>query len=226
MNKFVCLLLLCMALPLAHAQQEAAPVRKAIEDWLRVQTRDLPGQVSFEIGGLERTNRLAPCPAFEVSRPAGAQSWGRMNVLVRCLGEPAWRIYVPVHVRIKTEYLMSSRPIPQGQVLTEEDIAAQLGDLSELPARTLTDLAQAVGKAAAMTIPAGRPLRSDMLKAQMVVRQGQSVKVVSRGPGFEVSNEGRALNNAAEGQVVQVRLGNGQVVSGIASSSGNIEINY
>lgn len=228
MNTFVRLLLLCLCLglPTAQAQQDAAPVKKAIEDWLTIQTRDLPGQVSFEIGGLDRTNRLAPCPAFEISRPSGAQSWGRTNVLVRCLGGPAWRIYVPVHVRIMTEYLISSRPIPQGQVLTEGDIAAQQGDLSELPARTLTDIGQAVGKAAAMAIPAGRPLRSDMLKAQMVVRQGQSVKVVSRGPGFEVSNEGRALNNAAEGQVVQVRLGNGQVVSGIASSSGSIEVNY
>jgi flagella basal body P-ring formation protein FlgA len=226
MNKFAWLLLLCLGASVVHAQQEATPIKQAIEDWLRAQTRDLPGQVSFEVGGLDRTNRLAPCQAFEVSRPSGAQTWGRTNVLVRCLGGPGWRIYVPVHVRIKTEYLISARPISQGQVLAEDDIATQLGDLSDLPARTLTDIGLAVGKTAAMTIPAGRPLRSDMLKARMVVRQGQSVKVVSRGAGFEVSNEGRALNNAAEGQVVQVRLGNGQVVSGIANHGGNIEINY
>lgn len=225
MNKFLCLLL-CLGLATAHAQQTAAPVRKAIEDWLRVQTRDLPGQVSFEIGGLDRTNRLAPCQSFEVSRPSGTQTWGRTNVLVRCLSGPGWRVYVPVHVRIKTEYLVSARPISQGQVLTEDDVATQLGELSDLPARTVTDIGLAVGKIAAMTIPAGRPLRSDMLKAPLVVRQGQSVKVVSSGPGFQVSNEGRALNNAAEGQVVQVRLASGQVVSGVASGSGNVEINY
>lgn len=226
MNKFLSLLLLCIGLASAHAQQEAAPVRKAVEDWLRIQTRDLPGQVSFEIGGLDRTSRLAPCQSFEVSRPAGAQTWGRTNVLVRCLHGPGWRIYLPVHVRIKTEYLVSARPLSQGQVLTEDDVATQLGELSELPARTLTDIGQAVGKVAAMTVPAGRPLRSDMLKAPLVVRQGQSVKVVSGGPGFQVSNEGRALNNAAEGQVVQVRLGSGQVISGVATGSGSIEIGY
>jgi flagella basal body P-ring formation protein FlgA len=226
MKKFPYLLVLSLSLATAHAQQEVAPLKKAVEDWLLMQTRDLPGQVSIEIGGLERISRFAPCQSFEVSRPSGAQTWGRTNVLVRCLDGPGWRAYLPVHVRIKTEYLVSARPISPGQVLTNDDIALQSGDLSELPARTLTDIGLAIGKAAAMTIPAGRPLRADMLKSQMAVRQGQSVKIISRGPGFEVSNEGRALNNAAEGQVVQVRLANGQVISGIANSSGNVEINY
>jgi flagella basal body P-ring formation protein FlgA len=65
-----------------------------------------------------------------------------------------------------------------------------------------------------------------MLQQSLVVQQGQSVKVVSRGAGFQVANEGKALNNAAAGQVAQVRLGSGQVVSGIARASGVVEINY
>lgn len=210
----------------AGAQQDPAPVKKAIESWLKVQTKGLPGQVSYEIGELDPGNQLVACGAFDVSRPPGARSWGRTNVLVRCLGEAGWRIYIPVHVRVKADYLISARPIAQGQVVVEEDLATQLGDLSDLPANILTDSGLAIGKAAAASIPAGRPLRADMLKAPTVVRQGQTVKVVSRGPGFVVANEGRALNTAVAGQVVQVRLGNGQVVSGIAHSGGQVEITY
>lgn len=218
-------LLICLFCATAAAQ-DPAPIRKAIEEWLTMQTRDIPGQVSFEIGNLDRDNRLAPCDAFDISRPAGAQTWGRTNLLVRCLGNARWRIYVPVHVRIKSEYLIAARPISQGQLLDADDVATQVGDLSELPARTLTDMRLAVGKAATMTIAAGSVLRSDMLKVMPVVRQGQSVKVLSRGPGFEVTNEGRALNNGAAGQVVQVRLASGQVISGVATAGGNVEVNY
>jgi len=208
------------------AQQDPAPVKKAIESWLKIQTKGLPGQVSWDIGGLDPGNQLAPCGQFDISRPAGARPWGRTNLVVRCLGEAGWRVYVPVHVRVKADYLISARPIAQGQAVSPDDLATELGDLSELPGNILTDAAAAVGKVAASSIPAGRPLRTDMLKFQTVIRQGQTVKVVSRGPGFAVANEGRALANAQQGQVTQVRLGSGQVVSGVAQADGSIEVGY
>ena len=210
----------------AQAQQDPAPVKKAIESWLKIQTKGLPGQVSWDIGGLDPDNQLGACKNFDIGRPAGARPWGRTNVVVRCLGEPGWRVYVPVHVRVKTDFLISARPIAQGQVVVADDLATELGDLSELPGSILTDTALAVGKIAASSIPAGRPLRADMLKTQTVIRQGQTVKVVSRGPGFAVANEGRALGNAQEGQVTQIRLGSGQVVSGVAKADGTVEVGY
>lgn len=226
LSAILCLLSAVFCSLPAQAQQAPAPVKKAIESWLQTQTKGLPGQVSYEIGNLDPGNQLTPCNSFDVSRPQGAQAWGRTNVLVRCLKESGWRVHVPVHIRVKADYLISARPIAQGQVVVEDDLATQLGDLSELPSNILTEPAAAVGKAATTSIPAGRPLRSDMFKAMVVVRQGQTVRVVSRGPGFAVTNEGRALNNAIEGQVAQVRLGNGQVISGIAKAGGTVEVSY
>lgn len=221
---FLCLFFL-LAVP-AQGRQDPTPVRQAVGDWLKIQTQGLQGQVSYTIGELNPDNQLAPCASFDVGRPAGARSWGRTHVLVRCLDTAGWRIHIPVHVRVKADYLISARPISRGQRVVEEDLAAQPGDLSDLPANILTDPGLAIGKTAATSIPAGRPLRADMLKAQMVVRQGQTVRLVSRGPGFSVANDGRALNNAVAGEVVQVRLANGQVVSGIAGTTGIVEISY
>jgi flagella basal body P-ring formation protein FlgA len=225
--RIVIALLACSLLALPSlARQDPAPVRKAIDRWLAIQTQGLPGQVSWEIGALDPDNRLAPCTQFDIRRPAGARPWGRSNVVVHCLGPAGWRIHVAVHVRVKADYLISVRPIAQGQVVSYDDLGAEPGDLAELPGNILTDAAAAVGKVAAASIPAGRPLRADMLRAQTVIRQGQSVKVVSRGPGFAVANEGRALANAQEGQVAQIRLGNGQVVSGVAQADGSVEVGF
>ena len=225
--RIVIALLACSLLALPSlARQDPAPVRKAIDRWLAIQTQGLPGQVSWEIGALDPDNQLAPCTQFDVRRPAGARPWGRSNVVVHCLGPAGWRVHVAVHVRVKADYLISVRPIAQGQVVSHDDLGAEPGDLAELPGNILTDAAAAVGKVAAASIPAGRPLRADMLRAQTVIRQGQSVKVVSRGPGFAVANEGRALANAQEGQVAQIRLGNGQVVSGVAQADGSVEVGF
>ena len=79
-------------------------------------------------------------------------------------------------------------------------------------------LADGVGRAA------GQALRGDLLVAPWAVQQGQTVRTVARGPGFSVSSEGRALNNAADGQLVQVRTPSGQTVSGVARANGVVEI--
>jgi flagella basal body P-ring formation protein FlgA len=41
-----------------------------------------------------------------------------------------------------------------------------------------------------------------------------------------VANEGRALGNGMEGQVVQIRLNNGQIVSGTVKPDGTIELPF
>ena len=208
------------------ARQDPAPVRQAVEDYLRIQTQGLPAQVSFSVGAIDPNNGLAPCAALEVGQAAGSRLWGRGNVTVRCARPNGWSMFVPIHVRVVADYVITARPLAQGQVLADGDLAAQQGDLTELPAGILTDSRQALGRTAAMSVPAGRPLRADMLRQAFAVKQGQGVKVLYRGQGFEVANEGRALNNAAEGQVAQVRLANGQIISGIARAGGIVDVGF
>jgi len=220
------LCLLAAASP-ATAHQEAAPLKRAIEAFLRVQVKGLPGQASFSVGDIDPQNQLVPCPAFTVSMPPGARAWGRTNVSVRCEMTGGWRIFVPVRIRIQGDYLITARALNQGQVVGAADLAKNRGDLTDLPASVLTDPAQAIGKTVAQSVSSGQPLRSDMLRQTLVVQQGQSVRVVSRGPGFQVSGgAGRALGNAAAGQVVQVRMPNGRIVSGLAREGGVVEIAY
>jgi len=223
-------LLLPLMLPIAlsvAARQETASVKKAVEEFLQVQIKGLPGQASFTIGNIEANNNLIPCSAFDVSLPPGARAWGNTNVKVRCQAENGWSIFVPVRIRVVSEYLVTTRPLSQGQVLVETDLATSRGDLASLPGGGVTEIAQAVGKSIAISVPAGQPLRSDMLRQALVVRQGQGVRVVSKGPGFQVTGgDGRALNNAIDGQAVQVRIGNGHIVSGIARPGGIVEVAY
>ena len=69
-----------------------------------------------------------------------------------------------------------------------------------------------------------RPSMRDTGMMPPAVVQGQPVKVVSRGPGFQVANDGTALSTAGDGQPAQVRLANGQVLRGTARNGGVVEI--
>lgn len=219
------LILLATVLCSPFASANDAAIRKAVEDHLQIQIKGQPGKASYTVGPIASAN-LPPCDSLEASTSPGASPWGRSSVTVRCLAGASWTLLVPVRIRVLGNYVVNARPLGAGQVIDAADVIYQSGDLGALPAGVLTDTAQAVGQVSRIALVAGRPLRADMLKEQTVIRQGQTVKVVSRGKGFEVSNEGRALANATVGQVVQVRLGSGQVVSGIADAGGTVEVAF
>lgn len=210
----------------AGAYQDPALIKDTVDAFLRSQVRGLPGEVSYTIGGISAKNRLTPCTELEASLPAGAKSWGRTSVTVRCRAERGWTVFVPVHIRVVTDYLVTAAPLAQGQTITADDLARRRGDLSDLPTGVLTDEQEALGRSASYSIGAGRPLRADMLRQPIVILQNQTVKIVSKGSGFQVSNEGRALNKAQEGQIVQIRLPNGQIITGIARTGGVVEIAF
>jgi flagella basal body P-ring formation protein FlgA len=100
------------------------------------------------------------------------------------------------------------------------------GDLTQLPATVVTDLGQALGKTLGVALAPGQPLRADALRIIPAILQGQTVRLVSQGPGFRVTADGRALANAAVGQLAQVRTAGGQTVSGIARSDGTVEVSF
>ena len=218
----LCAIFCLLLTPLASSAQNT--LYSALDDYLRIQTKGLPGKISYSVTPLDSRTQLSPCSAFEPFLPAGSKLWGKSTVGVRCLGPSTWTVYVQVKVDVSGNYLISARTMPAGYVLGAADIVVRSGDLSSLPATIITDPAQAVGKTVRNGFAAGQPLRSDLLITPWAVKQGQSVKTISNGPGFSVSSEGRALNNAAAGQPVQVRTASGQTVNGVARPGGIVDV--
>lgn len=217
--------LLSLAVGNASAYQDPVPVKKAVEDFLRIQVKGLPGAVNYTVGTIDPNNQLPPCHGFQVRQDNG-NLWGRINLTVQCQAGANWTVFVPAHVRIQGNYLVARRNLATGQMLSEADLETRQGDLTELPANLLDTPLQAIGKSLSVSLLAGQPIRSDALRQPPVVQQGQRVTIVSQGPGFSVSTEGQALNSAAEQQVVKVRLSTGQVVSGLAKAGGIVEITH
>jgi flagella basal body P-ring formation protein FlgA len=224
------LLLLALAMPVfarqAPVRQDLAQVQAVAADFLKAQTAGLPGKVAVTVTPVEPRTVLAACAAPEAFLLPGARPWGKTTVGVRCAAPAPWKIYLQAQVSVVATYLAAAMPLAQGQPIAAAQLVKQEGDLAALPAGVATEPAQVLGKMPLATLPAGAPLRLDSLKSKPVVQQGQLVRVVSSGAGFNVSAEGRAIGTAAEGQVVQVRTPNGAVVSGVAQASGLVEVMF
>ena len=234
---FAAALLLC-AIAGVHAQNAAGSghsgpmvqspvlVQRAIETYLRTQTAGLAGQATFTTGAVDPKLALPACGTLEIFMPSGGKLWGNSSVGVRCGAPTPWTIYVPVTVRVNGPYIAATRAIAPGHELTQTDVAVIHGDLTQLPPTVVTNLNQALGKTVGAALAPGQALRGDVLRVIPAIQQGQTVKLVSQGPGFRVSADGKALANAAVGQLAQVRTSSGQTVSGVAKPDGTVEVNF
>lgn len=213
-------------LPSAQAaQQNIGEIRQVAEVFAKQQTAHLSGQVSVSVGVIEQA-QLSACSKLQAFMPLGAKLWGNSNIGVRCAQGAEWTVYVPVTVRVQAPVLVATRPLASGTQLAAADLTLQMAELTQLPAGVISAPEDAVGKVLTSGIVAGHPLRQDMLRAPILIRQGQSVRLVAQGQGFKVSSEGKALSNGAAGQIVQVKAQNGQTVSGTVNPDGTVTVQY
>ena len=127
MRSIIATLCLCLlTLPLGvNAGQDVHAINKAIDEFVRVQIKGLPGSASYSIGAIGNSERLTDCQSLQVALPQGGRLWGKTNVVVRCQDSPGWTLYVPVKIRVVGNYLVSSHALRQGQLIETQDIATQ-----------------------------------------------------------------------------------------------------
>lgn len=212
----------------ASATHSATPLllsgyaRPVIEQFLATQTADLPGRVRISID-TPLSGDLPPCDALEPFLPSGSRLWGRVSVGVRCNASQPWTRYVQAYIAVIATYQVATRQIEAGQALSPSDTAAREADLTTLPASVIVDSTQLGGMVALNRITLGAPIRRELLRGMSIVQQGQTIKVATRGPGFVVSTEGKAMTSAATGALIQVKIQGGQLISGIVRPDGSIE---
>lgn len=223
MKKLLLLACLFCTSALAAPQQDHASLRAAVTTFVQQQITGLPGKVAFNVDEIDRRIALRPCNKIEAFLPTGSQLIGRVSIGVRCNEVNGWSIFIPVQIKITRELLISSKPLTMGQIVHEEDLARQSTELTQNVG--LTDARQAIGKVLRYSVAAGYILREDMLRTPYSVKQGEAVKLSVQGGGFSLSSSGVALNNASEGENVQIRTASGRVVSGIAGAEGVVRIN-
>lgn len=207
---------------LSFAAQDHAALKETVATFIRQQTADLPGKVDFSVEAIDPRLVLDSCSKMEAFLPAGSQLIGRVSVGVRCLDAKGWRVFIPVQIKITRNLIISARPLSSGQTLRAEDIARQ--STETMQETGITDEKRVLGKVLRYSISAGSIIRPEMLRATYSVKQGQAVQIIVRGGGFTLSNSGVALNNAGAGDSVQVRIGSGRVISGIATEEGSVQI--
>lgn len=208
----------------ASDNSTAETIARIVTDFVRTETRHLPGTVTIKTNPLDTRQIAHPCDQLQPFLPPGGRLWGKFSVGIRCQDETNWTLYVPVEIAVMANVVHTAQPISRGKILDTQDIVLKETDLVRIPTGVATDPDQVIGKVATTFLGSGQPIRLHQLRAPHVISRGQKVRLTATGTGFAVSIEGEALADAAEGEMVQVRNHTGRIIRGIARQDGIVEI--
>lgn len=216
------LLLLAALLSLLCAPASAADLTAQLTQFFKIRYEQ-NGASADKLKVVVKTaqNMWPDCDAPQFSLPGNSRMWGNISVAANCDRN---RRYIQVQVQVTGNYLVATRPLSQGEVISASDVRIEQGRLDTLPARTLMQAGEATGAVTLRAITPGQPVTMMMMRQPWRVKAGQTVTVYASGDGFSISSEGKAMNNAAALQSVRVRMNSGQIVMGKIGSDGNILI--
>ncbi|MEP3047904.1 MAG: flagellar basal body P-ring formation chaperone FlgA [Roseibium sp.] len=148
-----------------------------------------------------------------------------MNILFRSLiAALAFVSMAPIAVAAGIELPVPRQTIPTGAEIGNQDLIER-----KFPTRTAQQFAisthrsQLVGLVARRTLLPGQPIPVNAVEKQLLVKRGESARLVFREQGLLIIMQVEALQNGGAGSFVRVRnVDSGLVVSGRVQDDGTI----
>lgn len=172
--------------------------------------------------------RLPACgAALEAAIPLAAGGLRpRTLVQVRCTAATGhWAVLVPVTIETETLVLEATRNIRRGQRPGSGDVRSVMRVIPGISNTYVTNLAQIADQHVIRPVAAGQPLTRDALRADPVVRRGESVTLVADIDGVEVRVPGRALADAQPGETVRAQNASSlKIIEGRADDRGRVRV--
>ena len=222
-NRFLIGLVFCTLSQSLHA---ALPpdIEQAIKRF--IQKSPTVNGLRVETEWLEPNLTIPAClgGSVEILTPPGARLWGRSMIQLRCT-KAAWLINVQVNIHAYGDYVVASRYLPFGQKLEIGDIRVIEGDLTVLPDDVLRNPRSAYERVLGKSLQMGMPIGLNDLKESAVIKVGDPIRIQLIGKDFQVSGEGIAQTTGMIGDMVRVRLSDGQVLQGKVLRPGIISVN-
>ncbi|MEW5788698.1 MAG: flagellar basal body P-ring formation chaperone FlgA [Pseudomonadota bacterium] len=205
-------------------RQDFRVLREQAARWLEQQANTTWPETlaQAQVGPVDERLRLARCPSPRFFLPAGGKLWGNGSLGVRCAEPAPWSLYVGFRNAIQGPALVAPRPLPARHVPAPGELELRQVTYAQAPDRYPREVPDHARLSRALA--AGQALLVDDLDMPEIIRAGARVRVVVQGSGFNVAQEGAALNSAGLGQPVRVKMPSGRIIQGVATRDGQVAV--
>ena len=194
----------------------ANPLSKQIKDLIAQQfSHNLE---AITIGYTNNIPKLS-CDTPTLSLLNKNKPWGNMTIGVQCDNKKS---FMQIYVAVSGHYLIAKQPITAGSVITEDLIDLKSGWLDKLPSSVILNKSDVLNHIATRNINQNETIKMAMLQKNWLVKAGQIVKVIIDDEDYQVTTNGKALNNAILDDKISIKLNSGNIIEGILTNQGVI----
>lgn len=215
-------LLTALALPVAAAPAEDRITESARQILLEQANRAGLQNPQAEVAIVGNRPAL-PCPRTVRVEPLDTRYPTRMRFVAACPGTEGGRQEFVARADLTAEVLVAATALPAGRPISAADLAVERRDVGTAP-DALSDPEAVVGQTSRRSLRVGQVLQKPMLGAPLLVRRGDSVRILARTGPVEVSSAGEALEAGHGGDTIRVRnAATGRVIRARVTGSGTVE---
>jgi flagella basal body P-ring formation protein FlgA len=193
----------------AHAKEIREQVVSIISNYLNAKTGKVQvWKVDCELVDreLEQLNAALSTP----SCTGGTEPYAGRERFVLSFSTAKGQVQLPLFVDVTPPPMpavVAIRPIGRGEIVKAADIELRTVDASTKSAgqhAVADSVENLIGMEARQPIQPGDIVYTDSVQPRMLVRRGDMIAVVSQSGGIRVRTTGRAIQDAAQGELVQV----------------------
>jgi|ERR1019366_217503 flagella basal body P-ring formation protein FlgA len=130
---------------------------------------------------------------------------------------------VPATAETGVRIVVPAHDIARGQTISESDLTYATVSGNALMAGTVSNIAAVKDMEARRLLHAGETLRADDVRHPIVVTKGQTITMLFRAPGVELTAMGRAMGEGGIGDTITVQNPSSyRMISGVVSAPGTV----
>lgn len=143
---------------------------------------------------------------------------------VFCDEANSWHSIFNAYIINQKEYYVAAHDLEEGKVISDADITVLHEYNALLSTAMLSNKDKILGLTVLKAIQKGSAFLRPDLKSARGLMMGQPIKIISRGKGFQITNQGKLLNNPTNGQFARVETSSKKLVTGIVEGTIVVDI--
>ncbi len=163
-------------------------------------------EYDYTLYKLDQRLKLPLCPnPLQIFTQTGSLKAGRNSIGVRCISKKKWTIFTGAQIRSYRKVLVLTRPIRRGEIITENQLAYEKRDVSNLHRGYILNSKKIINKQAKRHLSAGIVITGDNFAEPQLIKRGENVNIQAKSPYFHISMAGIAMMDGRKGQHIRVK---------------------
>jgi len=176
---------------------------KAISFLEKTTSNNDESKLEVEIKHLDPRLKLRKCnDDLTAFFPTGSKRSGKVTVAVSCSSPVVWKVFVSASIYEYAKVVVAINTLYKNSIISSADISLEKVNISNLRRAPIFVESGVIGSTPKRTIRAGSVIYEDGI---CMVCRGDYVQVIAKNQYFDINMEAIALEDAAIGQMTQVR---------------------